>query len=1004
MKKLWQDISVFAENTLPRTGVTPPQKTVSLNGDWLFKYYESVSEVPDTVFAANNDNSVFSTIYVPSNWQLKGYGKPNYLNIRYPKAIESKKKKLIPLIHDEINPAGVYKRRFNIDKISGYKLVLEFGGINSCGTVYVNGSYVGYSEDSFDIVSYDITPYVQEGENELTVLVVQFSTGSYLEDQDMWRVSGIFRDVTLNYLPVNNIADVFLKSNIAEDYKGASLSADIKLNGELKDMTLRLSLSDSFGTLLYTENRNAEKSQNFTSAKISGIKLWSHESPYLYNVEIELSKEGKIIDKRSFKHGFRKIEIVKNAAQPYIALNGKEIKICGVNRHDFHPDYAHAVPKEIIESDLMLLKANNITSIRTCHYPNTRYFYEKCDELGILVMSENNLETHGLAKFIPHNDKKWSAHVCHRMKNMVETFKNHPSIIFWSLGNESGVGNAFFDLRKTTLELDDTRLIHYEPMPSASDVLSEMYTQQTKMKKIAANKTIIHCRALWNNMLGYLMLPSDYKDKPFMLCEYAHCMGNSLGNFSDYWNDFNANPRLVGGYIWDFADQSVKRVNADGVTEWTMGGDWGDVPNDGVFAFNGIVRADRSPNPALFEVKKQYERIKTFFDGITLKILNLRSFTDLSDVYLEAEKLENGVKTKSSAINIPAIMPGASGEVILPTELLKGNGEVALTFSFKLKMDCRYAKSGHIVAAEQYILKSPPLQKIAGKGEPEVETKDNYIVIKTNNGSFTFDKKTGGIISAEKGGEELLRSPILPCFWRAFTNNDKYPPNDIIDLVKLLRLDKYKHAMKKLKPSNIDSYMKGGAYEIKILWKMPLVTDFETVYTFTADGAIGVNMELLPLADMVRYGIYFMLKEGIDNVKFYGMGPHENYRDRATSAHLGLYSGKIEDFIHDYLSPQENGNHMGIRYIEISKNNCGVRVDAVSHPLEASVHPYTLDMLDDATHLHELKRLDTATVYIDGGQRGVGGDIPALAATKKQYKLPKFRQYKMSCTIRFFNK
>lgn len=1002
MKKLWQNIDIYEENTLPRASVTPPLKNLSLDGEWDFLYFDSVNDIPEDIFSVDYDKSLFNKIEVPSNWQLKGYGIPNYLNIRYPKAIESKKKKLIPKIYDEINPAGVYKRSFTVDEIKDNKIIIEFGGINSSGTVYVNGNYVGYSEDTFDQVSYDITQFVKQGDNELTVLVVQFSTGSYLEDQDMWRLSGIFRGVKILYIPKTNICDVFLKGIISDNYKDVSLSADIILDGDINDCTVRLTLSDK-DALIYTSECDAKLQFNITSPKLNNIKLWSHEEPNLYDITIELLNNKTALDQRTFKYGFRRIEIIKTDKQPYIALNGKEIKICGVNRHDFHPEYGHAVPDSIIESDLKLLKANNITSVRTCHYPNRPYFYDKCDELGILVMSENNLETHGLAKVLPHNNKKWAAHCCYRMKNMVETHKNHPSIIFWSLGNEAGAGTAFVSIRKTALSIDDTRLIHYEPMPAVSDVLSEMYTVQTKMQKIADNKTIIHSRALWNNMLGYLMIPSDYKNKPFVLCEYAHSMGNSLGNFSDYWNDFDNNPRLSGGYIWDFFDQSIKRVNNNGETEWTMGGDWGDTPNDGVFAFNGIVRADRSPNPALFEVKKQHERIKTLFDGINLKIINMRSFTDLSDVYLDASKLENGCVTKNIIINIPPIKAGKSQDIALPSELLKGSGEVALTFLFKLKNATPYAPKDHIVATSQYILKSPSLAKSQGKGEPCVEKANNIITIKTNIGNYVFNTKTGGIDSAFINGKEMLTSPILPNFWRAFTNNDKYPINDIADLSKLLRLDKFKRAMKKLRPNTIEANMKGGAYTIKTLWKMPLITDFETTYTFTADGIIKADMELVPLRNMVRYGLTFMLSKDIDNVCFYGKGPHENYCDRATSAMLMKYSGKVEDFIHDYLSPQENGNHTGVRYIEIYNDTCGVKIDASTHPFEASVHPYTLEMLENATHLHELKRLDTMTVNIDGGQRGVGGDIPAVAATKKQYKLLRLKQYKMSCIIRFYN-
>ncbi|NCA68276.1 MAG: hypothetical protein EOM87_09480 [Clostridia bacterium] len=375
MRKLWQDINIFNENTLPRTGVTPPSKTLSLNGEWRFKFFESVNNVPENYYDKSFDITTFDKIAVPSNWQLKGYGIPIYTNIRYPYPVESKNKKLIPLIHDDINPAGIYCRNFMIDELTTDRIYLELGGVNSSGTVYINGEYVGYSEDSFDIVTYDITPYIVLGNNLITILVVQFSTGSYLEDQDMWRLAGIFRDVNLQFVPSTNIADVFLQSNLTADFTQASLVTSVKLNGSLDGAITRVTLNTLKDELLFTSTEKAQDAFTITSPLLNNLKLWSHETPYLYKVIVELIKNNVVIDRREFKHGFRKIEVISTDKHPYIALNGKEIKICGVNRHDFHPDYGHAVPKSIIDSDLILLKANNITSVRTCHYPNSPYFY-----------------------------------------------------------------------------------------------------------------------------------------------------------------------------------------------------------------------------------------------------------------------------------------------------------------------------------------------------------------------------------------------------------------------------------------------------------------------------------------------------------------------------------------------------------------------------------------------------------------------------------------------------
>ncbi len=1006
MNRLWQDINIYAQGALEPNGLTYPidpstgsERTLCLNGEWQFKFYQSVNELPEDCFSKDFDTE-FDSLSVPSEWQIKGYGIPQYTNITYPNAIVTRGN--VPSIRDEINPCGLYRRTFELTEING-RVYIEFGGINSCAFVYVNGSFVGYREDSFDVSTYDVTDFVAIGTNLLTVVVIQYSTGSYLEDQDMWRLSGIFRDVNLIFVSEKRFNDAFLKAVFDDNYNAIGLTADVQTTADEGYVYLSLADGDKIISKLRVK---AAKNLSLKLEKLCGITLWSHEIPKLYTVTLAIgSSETELTDKRIIRFGFRKVEVLKDdKGVPYLALNGKSVKICGVNRHDFHPDHGHAVPRELINADLLLLKANNITSVRTCHYPGTKYFYQRCDELGILVMSENNLETHGIAKRIPHNNPIWTRHVTFRMTNMVQTHKNHPSVIFWSLGNESGVGSAFVAMRKAALEIDDTRLIHYEPMHQVSDLVSEMYTVQTKMKKIVANKSIIHSRALWNNMIGYPLLSKMYKNKPFILCEYAHCMGNSLGNFVDYWKDFDSNTRLVGGYIWDFADQSIKRVREDGTVEWTYGGDWGDSPNDGVFAFNGIVRADRSPNPALYEVKKCHERIATLLNGNKLTITNNRSFTDLSDVILTVTKTESGAVTLSGSFDVPSIMPGQSGTIILPSAYLNGSGEVCVTCYYKLRNAAEYAPLGHVVATAQFVVKTPLIPSITGKGTPGMLAEDNLLSFYTNNGVFVFDKKLGSFTSIVINNKEMLKAPLRPNFWRAITNNDKYPPNNIADLCKLLHLDAFKHANEKLKARKVDLERTDNGYNIFVDWHMPYVTDLQTVYTLYKDGTLNAYMHVTPRRNLVRYGFTFALTEGINNVKFYGKGPYENYRDRCANALLGTYEGKVEDFMHDYLYPQENGNHTGMRYLTVDNGFSGVKISQQIRPFEATVSPYTLQQLDEAKHLHELSKNDYATIFIDGGQRGVGGDIPAMACLKKQYKLKSYMGYNFKCSIKFFNK
>lgn len=993
MEKYWQNKDVFSVNTLQRNALPDPidgkTQVIDLCGQWKFRFYDSVNDFDPSLFCKEMDFDDYDEILVPSEWQIQGYGTPIYTNVVYPYPIDTKHPSS-PSIEDSINPCGFYTRTFILPEIYG-RVILRFDGINSCGIVYVNGAEVGYSEDTFDYAAYDITDFVQEGENRVCVLVVQFCTGSYLEDQDMWRLAGIFRPVSVQLLPDAHITDAYVYADLSPNFDSATLNFQLAVSKEEKDLQFVVEIAE----LHIRKTVKANLDTEFAIDKVCDFLLWTHETPNLYTIDISLIDQGVLLDKRQIRFGFRKVSIEKDlvSGQPYVALNGKLIKICGVNRHDFHPEYGHAVPRDIIKSDLLLLKANNITSIRTCHYPNMPYFYELCDELGILVMCENNLETHGLAYAVPRGNAMWQKHVVYRMENMVRTYRNHPCILFWSLGNESGTGADFFALRQAALALDKTRLIHYEPYHQVSDVISEMYTPQTKMKKIAQNRTIIHSRALWNLVLGNLLTSKQYRNKPFILCEYAHCMGNSLGNFGEYWDDFEANPRLVGGYIWDFADQSIKRV-VDGVTQWTMGGDWGDKPNDGVFAFNGILRADRSPNPALYEVRKVYQRIATELDGDTLTIYNRRSFTTLDDCILRLTLLQNGskifCKTYDCAKTLSHLSPQSSAKLKLDGELFPKEGECGLLVEFVNKYSAPWAEAGSVCAYDCFVTHNGKRTIVHAKGAVDYKADNNELQVYAGQTTYTVDKKTAAITSIRKGGKEYLTTPIRPEFWRAITNNDKYPPNNIVDLSKLLCFYGYRDAQKHIRCRSIDVTKGQDGLLVSCQLSMPFLLGFTIDYRFFSDGASRLEMRFMPVKNLVRYGFSMGLAEGLDGVTYYGNGEHECYNDRCRNAILGIYSKTGEEMTHDYLSPQENGNRMDVRWATIGN---AIRFEAVSHNFQFGVHPYTVEMLDNATHLHELKRLPYLTVNIDGGQRGVGGDLPAMACLKKQYRLKAFRDY-----------
>lgn len=1016
MKKIWNDLSVFNINSLTRYASGFPTlegSTVSLNGEWKFFLANNVYAIPKGYEKVGYDLGAFNFIKVPSEWQIEGYDTPIYTNYIYPKSFLTYAGLGKAYIKPSKNPVGCYVTNFVV-KDTKLRKYLHFGGINGGGYVYINGEFVGYSEDSFDFQEYDITDYVHPGDNKLAVTVYRYTTGTYLEDQDMWRLSGIFRDVTLVYKNSSEISDIYVRSELSEDFSSAEFIADVKVtaHSSAKDLRAVLRLIDDNGAEVLRKEEivgqlNNDSTSFVVSEKLRGVKLWSHEYPNLYKVEVSLFSGEDCLDVRKIDFGFRKIEIapMKDGKGPFILLNGVPVKFRGVNRHEFHPEYGHAVPRELIEEDIKLCKRNNITAIRNSHYPNCSAFYELCDKYGILVMAEANLETHGMAMFIPTGKKNWTAQCCYRAENMVNSFKNHPCIVSWSLGNEAGFGDNFFRMKEAILAIDKTRFIHYEPDTTGKcgDVLSEMYSTVEKMPLIGENKKIGHCAALWNLGVPSTYTPEMYRDLPFIQCEYAHCMGNSLGNFSDYWDAFKKYDRLAGGFIWDFADQSIKTVE-NGVVKWNYGGDFGDKPNAGRFAFNGIVRGDRTPNPALYEVKKQYQMVDFSYENSVLTIKNNFMFTDLNDDFdLEVEFFADGVSFKKDVYAID-VKAQSTGAVIIKPETYSSDAEVMMNVGLIDKRKHSYSDGPQTVAYEQFTIK-PYDYKL-----PEQEGGMLYIddgsaeyLIKNSDDSFIvhINKRTGGMTSVCIDGKEKLHAPFLPNFNRALIDNDAMPQVDVPIVHSIMGVTRFKSAMKTLKPRNINLSNEDGRVKVVIDWSMRTLKSLRTVYVFGEDKSMDVSMQVESrIHHLIRYGFRFALRENVDGIEMYAKGPFENMCDRSTAANVGLYKGNAEDFIHDYLYPQENGNHTGVRYIKIGESG-GVIMRAKEKPFECTVHPYTMEMLDDAKHLHELKRLNYLTVYVDGKQRGVGGDVPAVATLKPQYMILPRQKHTLEFRLNF---
>ncbi len=999
MKNFWKDKNVFNVNSIERYASGFPidkegkKKAICLSGEWSFKWYGDLKEIPSDFYELSFDYSDFDKISVPSNWQIKGYDTPIYTNIVYPYAIESKNLVSIPKIKEKLNSAGIYITEFDVNKVEA-NYFINFGGINSCAEIYVNGNFVGYSEDTFDFQEYDITQYIIEGKNRLAVAVVRYCTGSYLEDQDMWRLSGIFRDVYLIEKPKTEIADYFARSYFDGTFEKATLKIDAIINGEIADSKLNVILKKD-GNIVWQKECDVNGNDISIDTVIEKPELWSHETPALYDLTLKLIKNGEEIDRRESKYGFREVKIVPmiDGRGPFILLNGKPLKFRGVNRHEFHPEHGHAVPAEKIRSDLELCLRNNVTAIRTSHYPNSKVFYELCDELGILVMCENNLETHGLSFMIPNSSKYWTKQCIYRVRNMVNTYKNHPCIVSWSLGNESGYGKAFMAMKKAVLAIDDTRFIHYEEDVSGkvSDVFSEMYAPLEKMPKLGQNKTVDHCGFTVFRPLGSLYPSKKYRDLPYMQCEYSHCMGNSLGNFADYWREFKKYDRLAGGFIWDFADQSIKYDN-NGVTEWRYGGDFGDKPNAGVFAFNGIVRADRSPNPALYEVKKVYQMPEFSLVDNILTVKNGYMFLNIGGYILKISYYGDGILLNEEEVVIADTLPGEKFNYLI--NLPEFGGEINVVTEIYLAEERGVLPAGHMVAYEQFLVKPTDFVISSQRGSATYDESEWEIVVNESDMKVTIDKSTGGITSIAVDGSERLREPIMPNFCRPTIDNDKFSQVNMSIVKAIMGVYKFYHAQKKLRPKKISVTSNDGLVKVVVQWKMPCVSGLVTEYV-VGKYSIDVKMSLKAKTDMIRYGFTFATREDVKSMAFYARGPHENHCDRNDSAVLCRYEGLAEEFAHEYLAPQENGNHTDARYLDLGDANQGITVLASGEPFEFGVSEYSMHTLENANHLHELigKKNDYYTVYVDGKQRGVGGDVPALASLKPQYKIPAGRKY-----------
>lgn len=952
-----------------------------LNGDWKFKLYENPYTVPEGFYKLDFNPKDWDTIRVPSNWQMLGYDKPIYVNVKYPFHADP------PRVPHDWNPTGLYRRTFMIpEEWNDKQIFLGFDGVDSAFYVWVNGRMAGYSQDSRLPAEFDITPYVHPGKNLVAVQVLRWSDGSYLEDQDMWRLSGIHRDVYLYCTPKVHIRDFFVRTIFDDEYRDAVLKIRVNIRNysdfEAEQHIAEIKLLDENCSLVFDEPLRyfVEKLKPHREVafevekKIHDPKKWSAETPYLYTLLFTLKTEtGNIVEVESCKVGFRQVEIKDGQ----ILINGVPVLLKGVNRHEHDDESGHAVTVESMIKDIKLMKQFNFNAVRTSHYPNNPVWYDLCDKYGIYVIDEANIECHGLANFRgtpyrkePANDPEWLHAFMERSVRMVERDKNHPCIIMWSLGNESGYGPNHDAMAGWIHGYDPTRPVHYEGaihMPGkvspSIDVLSVMYPSIERLIQLAED-------------------PNE--DRPLIMCEYAHSMGNSTGNLKEYWEIIHKYKRLCGGFIWDWIDQGLKRRTEDGQEYWAYGGDFGDEPNDGNFCINGLVWPNREPQPAMWECKKIQQSVDAEDVDLTrgkIRIFNRYDFTDLSLLDIFWELTEDGKIIQQGKLQKLYTPPRESCVVTVPFVMpkLKPGGEYWLTVRFKLSKNTLWAEKGHEVGWVQ--LKMPfevppgPVIRVEEMPILQLEDSERDIAILGNDFRLIFDKKESGCISSFifKGSKLMKRGPLLNV-WRAPTDNDA--PR----LARRWReagLDRLKHEVIEIKAERLSSQLVHVKVESMLL-TFESAEKFRCRYAYKiyGSGDIIVETDVKPLDDLPslpRIGLQLIIPGEFNTFTWYGRGPHENYCDRKEGAPVGVYSGTVDEQYVPYIMPQENGNKTDVRWVSLT-NSSGLGLLAVGMPLmEASAHHYTTEDLTRAKHTYELKRREEITLNLDYKQLGLGG-------------------------------
>ena len=1022
---------------------------MSLNGTWDFKYLENPSLIPEDFYKMDFDRSQWKTMDVPGVWETKGIDTPYYLAFDYPPVL-SKKKGEIPKLYEEKIPVGLYHRSFHLPlNWHEDRIILHFGAVKSAFYVYINGRQVGYAQGSMAPSEFDISAYVHTGTNQISVEVYKYSDGTYLEDQDMWFMAGIYRDV-------------YLYRTIQASLEDVQVTTTLLANQDMAQINISLWHTDLFMypplyTELYLSNEKGDLGEIIYSSayipgevnivhKLADPRLWTAETPELYHLTWVLKQNDTIIEIKGLAFGVREIKLEKGL----FMINGVPIVFKGVNRHDFHPDTGWYVPWEVREEDLKIMRTHNINAVRTAHYPNDPHLYELCDRYGFYVIDEADLETHGVRlKGIPGDDSRFTPHVLDRLERMMLRDRQHPSIIMWSLGNEAGYGSNFHRMKAHGLTLDKTRPFHYEGDKDlkVSDVLSMMYPSPSKAAaygrledtKITLTQNILNQLAA--DQKGFTA--DQYRNKPVMSCEYAHAMENSLGNFQEHMDVFESYDNWCGGFIWDFVDQSLHIKRKSGKDLWAYGGDFNEEKHSGQFCANGLIAADRSLHPSIKEVKKVYQdfgaRLLTDLPltwpmedsvEVSLAIKNKRHFTNLDHLTFQWILTLEGRSIMKCPVQVENLGAGEEIQLSLTLEPLGQTGQLLKdlfknreslqlvgTLKALYKEDGFGYRAGYDHGFMQWVLGEVMTKDLPAPNSHILKAanitlkKDNTLktlTAITKTSTYVFDGNHGTLLSMKNAiGQELLASPLKLNFWREPTDNDLGYAN-FEPWSKPVVTQPYYKTLSEKGPRLARISQQKGDHQITLVftYQSAWFKRLTVHATLSEDGSLTLTTKAIPRKKLIRLGFSTeLLPQAVDlstlKATWYGRGPHENYLDRKTGAPLALYEMPVNSLDHAYMRPQENGHRCDTRSLEVDLGpHHGLLIEHKHQPFGFNLWSYKAETLEKATHTFEVTQGNTLTLSLDGYHRGVGGDEPGMLALLPEYELKAGLLYDYSLTLK----